>query len=133
MEHSSTTFILRLYFAVVSVITLFTVMFAGVELLTIGLKTYVITSADQPDWVEDCSATSVQQAKPATVQGTTPLTDEELKAQCAQRNVTSLENYKRSKASNAVRNLAMLIVALPLFVVHFRVIYKDWKLAHSEK
>ncbi|MEK7665850.1 MAG: hypothetical protein AAB337_03160 [Patescibacteria group bacterium] len=135
MEKQSTAFILRLYFAVVSTITLFTMMFAGVELLTIGLKTYVITAADQPDWIESCTGTGglKQTAEPvAVVDGEDAPTEEELKAQCADRNANSLENYKRTKASNAVRNLAMLIVAVPLFVVHFRVLYRDWMALHKE-
>ena len=130
MEKQSTAFILRLYFAVVSAVTLFTVMFAAVDLLQIGLKTYVIKVADQPEWMEDCSNANLN--KPIMAEGEEKPTDEEMFAQCEARNENTIDNYHRSKASNAVRNLAMLIVAAPLFAVHFRVIYKDWKLMHKE-
>jgi len=38
-----------------------------------------------------------------------------------------MENYGREKANNAVRNLALIVVSLPLFILHFRVVYRDWK------
>ena len=42
------TFILRVYFAVVSAVTIFTLMFAAVDLLNIALKNWVFTAADVP-------------------------------------------------------------------------------------
>lgn len=126
-------FILRLYFAVVSAVTLFTVMYAAVDLLQIGLKTYVIKGADQPEWLEDCANASVNYGKPVIAEGETAPTDEELLAQCEARNESTIDNYHRSKASNAVRNLSLLIIAAPLFAIHFRTLYRDWMAAHNEK
>ena len=130
MERQSTAFILRLYFAVVSAVTLFTLMFAAVDLLQIGLKTYVITGADQPEWLEDCANAKLN--RPIVAEGETALTDEELFAQCEARNESTISSYQRSKASNAVRNLSLLIVAAPLFAVHFRTLYRDWMAMHKE-
>jgi len=48
--------ILRIYFGVVSAVTLFTLMFGAIDFLTIGLKTYVFTSADVPAYgLVNCS------------------------------------------------------------------------------
>lgn len=130
MERQSTAFILRLYFAAVSTVTLFTVMFAAVDLLQIGLKTFVIKSADQPEWMENCATAT--QNRPIVAEGEKELTDEEIVAQCETRNDATIENYQRTKASNAVRSLSLIIIAAPLFGIHFRTLYRDWMAMHKE-
>lgn len=128
----ASSFILRLYFALVSAVTLFTLMFGAIDFLTLGLKTYVFTSADVPDYLENCSE-SIRWNKPILSEGQTMPTDEELLKQCEARNESSIESYHRQKATQAVRNLALIIVSLPLFIVHFRIVYRDWKEERSSK
>lgn len=128
--------ILRIYFSVVAAVTLFTLMYGAIDFLAIGLKSYVFTAADVPEYgLVNCDSPdagyqygtrSVPVTKENTA-GTETLTAEETKARCEASNVTTLENYETQKANQAVRNLALILVSLPLFILHFRVVYRDWK------
>lgn len=124
--------ILRIYFGVVSAVTLFTLMYGAIDFLTIGLKTYVFTAADMPTWLESCDSAAPRYPE-AKIEGQKEYTDEELTAMCEARNADAIGNYERQKADDAVRNLALIIVSLPLFLIHFRVVYRDWKLERNEK
>lgn len=132
MAHTSTgaSFILRIYFAVVSAVTLFTLMFGAIDLLTIGLR-QVIPGADQPEWgLENCSDTTNRYPQAMTVDEDATVdepTEEELKAACEARNADMLRNWESQQAANMVRNIALIIISLPLFIIHFRVVHKDWK------
>lgn len=129
--------ILRIYFGLVSAVTLFTLMFGTIDFLSAGLKTYVFTAADVPSYgLTNCDSpdakymygTETVPAKVATDPATTrELTTEETKARCEAANETAMENYRTQKAQDAVRNLALILVSLPLFVLHFRIVYRDWK------
>ncbi len=121
--------ILRLYFAVVAAVTLFTLMYGLIDFLSIGLKTYVFTAADVPAYLESCENPGGRypEAKPVSSTGDTQYTDEELRTMCERRNGDAMKNYEHQKADQAVRNLALVLVSLPLFIVHFRVVYRDWK------
>jgi hypothetical protein len=126
----SSSFIVRLYFAVVAAVTLFTLMYGVIDFLALGLKTFVFTNADVPTYLENCDSPNGGYAgdtKPVPAPGQTAYTDEELKTMCESRNATQVENYEREKANSAVRNLALVIVSLPLFLIHFRFVYRDWK------
>lgn len=133
-SHSSVaSFILRVYFAVVSAVTLFTLMFGAIDLLTIGLR-QIIPGANQPEWgLEDCSNLT-DRYPTGKIPGETPPvaepSEEELRAACEARNTDTLRNWKNQQAANLVRNIALILVSAPLFAIHFRVVYKDWK---SEK
>lgn len=116
----ASAFILRLYFAVIAAVTLFTLMFGTIDLLSIGLKTYIFTAADVPSYLENCSSAAIRFPEQE-------YTEEELYEQCQQRNESSIASYQQQKASDAVRNLALIIVSLPLFLLNFRIVYKDWK------
>lgn len=118
--------ILRLYFAVVSAVTLFTLMFGAIDLLSIGLKTYVFTAADVPEYgLRNCPIEPYYSTAPVDSSVKIPTKEEQL-AQCEASNTESIANYERTKASSAVRNLALIIVSLPLFALHFRIVYRDW-------
>ena len=130
MPKGASSFIVRLYFAVVAAVTLFTLMYGVIDFLAIGLKTYIFTAADVPTYLENCDSPSGGYAgdmKPVIDPNTQTYSDEEMKAMCESRNATNIENYERQKADNAVRNLALVIVSLPLFLIHFRFVYRDWK------
>ena len=129
--------ILRIYFGLVSAVTLFTLMFGTIDFLSTGLKTYIFTAADVPSYgLMNCDSVDAKYqfgvetmpAKIVTDPATTrTLTTEETKARCEAANATTMENYRTQKAQDAVRNLALIIVSLPLFTLHFRIVYKDWK------
>lgn len=115
--------IIRLYFAVIAAVTFFTLMFGTADLLNMGLKTFVFPAADTPEWLESCSNTSEMRY----MYDDADLTQEEMIAECEARNQVSIDNYQRTKASDAVRNLSLILIAMPLFLIHFRVVYMDWK------
>lgn len=134
--------ILRVYFGVISAVTLFTLMFGAIDFLTIGLKTFIFTSADVPSYgLMNCDSpdakyqygTATRPIKNGTETETYDLSTEEIKVRCEASNATALENYEIEKANNAVRNLALILVSLPLFILHFRVVYRDWKSERNEK
>lgn len=126
--------ILRIYFGLVSAVTLFTLMFGAIDFLSTGLKTYVFPAADVPSYgLMNCDSVDAKyqygmETVPTTTGTTTQaLSTEETKARCEAANQTAMENYRTQKAQDAVRNLALIIVSLPLFILHFRVVYRDWK------
>jgi hypothetical protein len=121
--HKASSWILRLYFAVISAVTLITLMYGAIDLLAIGLKSSVFKAADVPDYLEDCSM--IPLPAPAT-KDYTPPTQEQTQRDCAARVASSITSYERSKATSAVHDLALIIIAVPLFVLHFRFVYKDW-------
>lgn len=125
------TLVLRIYFALVAAVTLFTLMYGTIDFLAIGLKTYVFKAADVPAYgLVNCDGPEAkyQYGMPVREDGTNDnLTPEETKERCAAANAAQLEQYQREKADSAVRNLALIIVSLPLFLLHFRVVYRDWK------
>lgn len=134
--------VLRIYFGVVAAVTLFTLMYGAIDFLTIGLKTFIFTSADVPAYnIVNCESPDASyqygtRSVPVTKEnatGTETLTAEETKARCEASNATMMEQYKTQKANDAVRNLALILVSLPLFVIHFRVVYRDWKNEHNDK
>lgn len=120
----ASAFILRLYFAVIAAVTLFTLMFGTVDLLNIGLKTYIFQAADVPSYTEDC-ADPYKFREPINTDSDEQ-TEEEAFAACERRNESSQTRYEQQKASDAVRNLAIILVSLPLFILHFRIVYRDW-------
>jgi len=114
--------ILRLYFAVVAAVTLFTLMYGLIDVVTLGLKTYVITAADVPDYLQNCANTV-----PYPVDSPVKESSEETaRKQCQSINEETISNYNRQKASAAVRDIALVLVTLPLFLLHFKVVYRDW-------
>ena len=129
------TFILRLYFAVVSAVTIFTLMFAAVDLLNIALKNWVFTAADVPIYIEDCASyfridynPNDSSSKPISAP-----TSEDYQKESESRNASALENYEREKAIGSVQNLALILIALPLFLLHFRIVLRDWKTLKDQK
>lgn len=128
------SWILRLYFAVISAVTLITLMYGAIDFLGTGLKTYVFTAADVPDYLETCEGSLLAGRYPAPYPApkdyTAPSTEQQVK-DCEARNVENMATYQRAKASNAVRNLALIIIAAPLFLIHFRFVYKDWIEEHK--
>ena len=121
---------MRIYFALISIVTLCILMFGLIDILRIGLKAYVFPAADVPTYLESCEPGSGRFIEPkpvATPEEVEQPSIEEQQAQCEARNADALENYQRAKADSAVRNLAMIIVSLPLFILHFRIVFRDWR------
>ena len=121
----ASSFILRLYFAVVSAVTLFTLMFGLIDFLSLGLKTYIFKAADVPTYIRTCG--ELGSYAPSKPDGSTTYTPEQQKADCERGRQEDLQNYKNQKANDAVRDFALILVSTPLFLLHFRIVYRDWK------
>lgn len=117
--------ILRIYFALVSFVTLMMLIFSVSDLINIGLKTYVFKFADAPEWAMYCESQFIKE----NVKETT----EETEARCARQK----ENEERAamvrKQQSLVRDISLLLVSAPLFYIHFRIVARDWKEMKKEK
>ncbi len=123
----ASSFIIKLYFAVVSAVTLFTLMFGLIDFLSIGLKTYVFKTADVPSYTRTCGELSTFPAQPKGEGRSVEYTPEQQKADCERSQMDDLKNYHTQKANDSVRDFALILVSLPLFLIHFRFVYRDWK------
>ena len=111
------TLIRKIYLYLFSLIGLVLVVIGCVQLVNLGLKTYVFTAADQyysypvaaPVPTADKNVTSTVPAQP---------TDAEMKAYQDRQTASQRE----STAANA---LAMIIIGVPLYLYHWRVIKQD--------
>ncbi|MEI6510865.1 MAG: hypothetical protein WCO25_02365 [Candidatus Uhrbacteria bacterium] len=99
--------ILRIYFSLVAFVTLMILIFSVSDLINIVLKTYVFTAADRPAYTSYCDLTTQTQA------------------QCDTQKKNDEESSMAVKQQDAVRDIALLLVASPLFWLHFRVVYRD--------
>jgi hypothetical protein len=121
------SFLIRLYFIVISAIALIMIAIGSVGIIDTGLKTYVFPAADAPRYLEDCSndllRVPVQDSERSIAEG-------DKLADCEKRRAIQFENYASEKAADAVQNLAFILVFLPIFILHFRMVYRDWKAEH---
>lgn len=115
------------YLAIVSLIGLVMTVVSTSQLIDAGLKTWVFPAADVPEWMENCNDPYDKRVIPV-MDADAEEVDEaaELKA-CEERVAAQIEQHKVEKARDAVRNLALFIVGLPLFLVHFRWFSKERK------
>lgn len=109
--------ILRIYFALVTFVTLMMLIFSVSDLINIGLRTYVFKGADAPEFATYCSDTVGPNAKPV-VDGA--------RTDCKFQEERDRKSADVRKQQNAVRDIAMILVSAPLFWLHWRVVYRDW-------
>jgi hypothetical protein len=122
----ATQTIRSIYFYAVSIIALFMLVFSCVDLVNLGLKTWVFKNAD-PSYsvcIPGNAGTYNGPMIPATDTKTAVGPTQE---QCDLQNKQNADNISRQNQSSAVRDLSMLVVALPLFLFHFRIVQKEWK------
>lgn len=111
---SKSQLIRTIYLYAVSLITLVMIIISAVTLINLTLKTWVFTKADRPEYYEIYSET----ANPKTNLAYT----EEDKARLRQEQE---DRYQVQKQSEAVRSFSMILVALPLFLFHWRLTKKE--------
>ncbi len=118
---------LQVYLLLVSVITLVMVMISASQLINVGLKTYVFPAADAPAYIERCfSEAPSPVAKEIIVEDEGEGSIAEPRS-CEDQRKDQEEIYHTEKARDAVRNFSLLIVALPLFLVHYRLFTSERK------
>ena len=126
----ATQTIRSIYFYAVSIIALFMLVFSAVDLINIGLKTWVFKNADPsysiciPGNAGTYNGPMIPASTDTNVK-TAPIGPTQ--AQCDVQNQQNEENISRQNHSTAVRDFSMLVVALPLFLFHFRIVQKEWK------
>lgn len=104
--------ILRIYFALVAFVTLMILVFSTGDLLNIALKTWVFPMADRPSYVSICDK--------ASYPGGTEVDCEKIAE-------NERINNMVQKQQSAVRDISLLLIAAPLFWLHFRIVYRDWQ------
>lgn len=107
--------ILRIYFALVTFVTLMILIFSVSDLINIVLKTYVFTAADRPEYTSYCDLQYSTQE------------------QCDAQSKNDQEAAMVRKQQSAVRDISLLLVSAPLFWLHWRFVYRDWMGEHDDK
>lgn len=111
------TLIKTVYFFLVSFVALMMIIFSSADLINTVLRTYVFTKADNfVGYYPEQACVVKPDGKAMTAE------------ECAQQNAV---NEKRDKASqesqrqrDLVRDLSMILVGVPVFVLHWRVARK---------
>lgn len=107
-----------LYLYVVSLVALFTVVFSLADIINIALRTYVFTAADQgyfgyyPE-----PACPVRTADAAT-------STKDVCISAKERETIDKKNNTAQKQRDLVRDISFIIVGVPLFLYHWRIIRK---------
>jgi hypothetical protein len=109
------TIILRIYFTLVAFVTLMILIFSVSDLVNTALRTYVFTAADQPAYGTICDLSYQTQE------------------QCDAQKTNETRSALVQKQQSAVRDISLLVVAAPLFWLHWRVVYRDWVGEKEEK
>lgn len=119
----------QIYFYAATLIFLIMSVVAAISLLNLGLKTYVFPKADMA-YGQTCddSGTTYYAPKPIAdpnQPATRELTAEEKAANKAvcEKNLTDTRDSQRQ--NTLVQYLSMLVVAAPLFVLHFKWVQKE--------
>lgn len=111
------TLIRKIYLYLFSFIGLVLVVIGCVQLVNLGLKAYIFTSADQYYSYPVAAPTAPADKNVTTTVPAGP-TDEQMKAYQDQQTTSQRE----SSAANAI---AMIIIGVPLYLYHWRVIKQD--------
>ncbi len=154
--HMSKGSIVRsLYFYLMSIVTLAIVAGSLIFLVNLGLKSWVFTKADQLSsrlgpppvlYLDSTTPSEATKAAAPAAPGATVLTCKDA-CQLTDAQKSNIDSWKASYASwqeasahpesqrtrDAVAALSFLIVALPFFIIHFRIVQKDAKQSVDEE
>lgn len=114
--------ILKIYFSLVSFVTLMMLIFSVSDLINNLLKTYVFTAADDVEWATYCDRIMLKENEMET--------EEQAEIRCKEQEAREEKASQVRKQQAMVRDISLLVVSAPLFALHFRIVYRDWK---SEK
>ena len=135
---SKPSLIRTIYLYLVSLVAIMMIVVAGVDLIDMGLKTWVFTKADQAEDFRDFPSKPflVDERGPVdeliACDETCKLTEEQRKA--LDRWVVEFEAYQvdqkidRTSARrqrDAAQDVSLLLIALPLFYFHWRIVRKE--------
>lgn len=109
----------QVYFYVVSLVGLLMIVFPTADLINQGLKTWVFPQIDEAEYAHlkrPMYPPEVQAPKETPEQEAIRLKDEQEFAELQRR---------AQKQRDLVRDISLLIVGLPLFAFHFRIVQKE--------
>jgi hypothetical protein len=118
------TIIRSIYLYVVTLIGLLMIVFPVASLIDTSLKTWVFPNADESYY--ECPINAPRPVSPELKEQTT-LTPEEEQVWCEKNREVSKKGDVRRRQANAVRNISFLIVGIPLFLFHFKIVQKERK------
>ncbi len=117
---TKSSLIKTIYFYLVSLIALFMVAFSTADLINLGLKTWVFPKANQQYYGISC-------AIPVKFPGqiTTTSTDDQYLKQCEEDRKNQKEMAVIQNQRDAIRDISMIVVGIPLFLYHWITLRKD--------
>lgn len=107
----------KIYLYLVSLVSLFIVVFGAISLLNMGLKTWVFTKADKDFYAYPMCPTEV--APDPSGKSVAYKCDE------AEQQKRAEDSREAQKQRDAANSLAMIIVGAPVFYFHWRLVRKD--------
>ncbi len=121
METQPRKTIKSIYFYLVSFVALMMIVFSTADIINIALKTWVFTAADKDMYAYPRSGCEMPAAAPGEKAVPATYKDDCLKQ--------TEENIKQQEASrvaqkqrDVVRDLSMIVVGIPLFLIHWRIV-----------
>ena len=99
------------------------VVFSTADLVNLGLKTWIFTSADEPTYYQSPCYAPVA----PMMENNQPVKEADCEASAEKQRAIEAKAQTIQKQRDAVRDLAFLIVGLPLFAYHWRTIRKESK------
>ena len=114
----------QIYFYAATLIFLIMSVVALISLLNLGLKTYLFTKADLA--YDSCAMMPVAAPVP-DMKGVPAPTSAEQERQQAACEKQQAENRTSQRQRDFVQYFSLLVVAAPLFFLHFRWVQKEWE------
>jgi|GEM_PF-438049 len=114
------TVIKTVYFYLVSLISLFIIVFGAIDLINIGLRTWVFPKADKNPYSYPCASGIYPTAEK------TPNADLQRQS-CLEDQKRQDETQAVQKQRDAVRDISLIVVGVPLFALHWLAIRRENK------
>ena len=115
------TVIKNIYFYLVSFVALMMVVFSLADLINLGLKTWVFTKADDNSYYGGPAASCA--VLPATPDGKlSAISQQDCEKQQTEQQRQQKDAALAQKQRDAVRDISMIVVGTPLFILHWTVV-----------
>lgn len=112
-----------IYFYLVSFVALMMVVFSTADAINIALKTWVFTAADKDMYGYPRAVCEVQTpATPPNAKSVPVISKEDCEKQNEENKKNEETNRIARKQQSAVRDLSMILVGIPLFIMHWRIV-----------
>lgn len=113
-----------IYFYLVSFVALMMIAFSSADLINMALKTWIFTEADNYTYRMDCPTTPYYDEKGAVINDAA-IKNQRI-ADCEKQQEINQKNDEQNRVSqrqnNIVRDISMIIVGIPLFLIHWRIV-----------